>query len=75
MSVIILEHRNSFHNTRQLILVALIPFFFGTLMEFLQMLITSDRKGEILDAASNTAGITASLFLWLIIKPYYRQNN
>ncbi len=74
MSVIILEHRNSFHNTRQLILIATIPFFFGTLMEIMQLLITSDRKGEILDAASNTAGITAALFLWLIIKPYYRQN-
>jgi glycopeptide antibiotics resistance protein len=43
-------------------------------MEIMQLLITSDRKGEILDAASNTAGITAALFLWLIIKPYYRQN-
>ncbi len=75
MSVIILEHRNSFNNTRQLILIALIPFFFGTLMEILQLLITSDRRGEILDAASNTAGITAALFLWLFIRPYYRKIN
>lgn len=75
MSVIILEHRNSFNNTRQLILIALIPFFFGTLMEILQLLITSDRRGEILDAASNTAGITAALFLWLFIRPYYRKTN
>lgn len=75
MSVIILEHRNSFNNTRQLILIALIPFFFGTLMEILQLLITSDRRGEILDAASNTAGITAALFLWLFIRPYYRKTD
>lgn len=75
MSVIILEHRNSFNNTRQLILIAFIPFFFGTLMEILQLLITADRRGEILDAASNTAGITAALFLWLFIRPYYRKTD
>ena len=75
MSVIILEHRNSFNNTRQLILIAVLPFFFGTLMEILQLLITSDRRGEILDAASNTAGITAALFLWLFIRPYYRKTD
>ena len=63
MTVIILEHKNSFNNTRQLILIALIPFIFGTLMEILQLLITTDRQGEILDAVSNAAGITAALFL------------
>jgi VanZ family protein len=73
MIVIILEHRNSFKNTRQLLLIALIPLCFGILMEFLQMAITSDRKGEILDAASNSAGIAIALFLWLIIKPYHKE--
>ena len=71
MAVIILEHKHSFHNTRQLILIALLPLFFGTLMEFFQVLITSDRKGEILDAISNAAGIFAALLSWLFIKPYY----
>ena len=75
MTVIILEHKNSFNNTRQLILIALIPFIFGTLMEILQLLITTDRQGEILDAVSNAAGITATLFLWLFIRPYYRKTN
>jgi hypothetical protein len=36
MAVIILEHRNSFTNTRQIIIVALIPAFFGGLMEVMQ---------------------------------------
>jgi VanZ family protein len=74
MSVIILEHRNSFQNTRQLILVALIPFFFGNLIEILQMTITTNRKGEILDAVSNTAGITISLFTWMVFNPYYKKD-
>ena len=73
MAVIILEHKKSFRNTRRLLLVALVPFFFGTLIEVLQMTITSDRRGEILDALANSAGITASIFLWLIIKPYHNE--
>jgi VanZ family protein len=73
MSVIILEHKNLFQNTRQLLLVALIPFFFGNLIEILQMTLTSNRKGEILDALANSAGITIALFLWLFVKPYYKQ--
>ncbi len=72
MAVIILEHRNLFQNTRQLIIVALIPFVFGTIIEFLQMAITKDRKGEILDALSNTGGITLAIYLWLIIRPYHK---
>ena len=74
MSVIILEHRNSFRNTRQLLLIALIPFSFGIAMEFMQLYFTSDRKGEILDAISNCAGITLALYLWLVFKPYYKEN-
>ena len=72
MSVIILEHKKAFVNTRQLILVALIPFFFGTLMELFQLILTSDRKGELLDAAANASGIVSSIFIWLMINPYYR---
>jgi VanZ family protein len=71
MAVIILEHKNSFRDTRQLLLIALIPFFFGTLMEVLQMIITSDRRGEFLDALANSAGIISATFLWLIIKHIY----
>jgi len=74
MMVIIVEHRNFFKNTRQLLLVALIPFFFGIMLEFLQFLLTSNRKSEILDAICNSAGITIAMFLWLCIKPFYREN-
>ncbi|MBG0860974.1 MAG: VanZ family protein [Bacteroidales bacterium] len=75
MMVIIIEHRNSFGTTRHLLLAALLPFCFGTLLEFLQFLLTTNRKAEILDAISNSAGITAALFLWLFLKPYYREQS
>lgn len=74
MMVIIIEHRNFFRNTRQLLLVALIPFFFGIGLEFLQFLLTSNRKAEVLDAIFNSAGITMAMFLWLFVKPFYREN-
>ncbi|MCU0471777.1 MAG: VanZ family protein [Bacteroidales bacterium] len=74
MAVIIIEHRSSFFNTRQLLLIALIPFSFGILIELMQLYFTTDRKGEILDAISNCAGITVALYLWLVFKPYYKQS-
>ena len=75
MAVIILEHKNSFKNTRQLILIAMIPLLFGAVMELFQMIITANRKAEILDALANSAGIIAALALWLFIRPYYRSEN
>ncbi len=70
---VIIEHRDFFKNTRQLLLIALIPFGFGTLMEFMQADFTATRTGDIIDVFANTGGILAALYLWLIIKPYYRQ--
>jgi len=75
MAVIILEHRNSCTNTRKLLLIAMIPFFLGILVEILQSGFTSNRKGEILDMIADSAGITAALFLWLFIRPYYNKEN
>lgn len=73
MAVIILEHKDLFLNTRQLLFVALAPIIFGTLMEILQLMLTHDRKGEILDAFFNTAGVASAIYLWLIYKPYHKE--
>ena len=73
MAVIILEHRNYFDNTRKLILIALIPFIFGSLMEFLQSGITATRKADVLDVMFNSAGIAVAVLLWLFIKPYHQK--
>ena len=70
---VIYEHRDYFKNTRQLLLTALIPFAFGSLMEIFQTDFTVTRTGDILDVLANTGGILSALYLWLIIKPYYRQ--
>jgi VanZ family protein len=71
MAVIILEHKDFFTNTRQLILIALIPVFFGGLMELFQS-VTPDRKADILDIMFNSAGTATAVCIWLFYKPYYK---
>jgi VanZ family protein len=72
MSVIIFEHRNNLLNTRQLLLAALVPFTFGSMIELLQSGIDIiNRSGEILDLVANIAGVVTALFLWLFIRPYH----
>ncbi len=73
MAAILAEHRALFRNTRQIILTAFIPFIFGIVIEFLQAGLTLTRKGDILDVIFNSCGIAASVFLWLLIKPYHLQ--
>ncbi len=75
MAVIIIEHRYACTNTRKLLLIALIPFFLGIIVEIMQSGLTSYREGDILDTIADSAGITAALFLWLFIKPYYCKEN
>jgi VanZ family protein len=69
MSLIIFETRKTIKSTAQLFLIALIPLFYGILMEILQSIFTLTRSGSIFDVMANSAGILVSLLLWLWIKP------
>jgi VanZ family protein len=73
MAVIILEHKNSFSNTRQIIIVALIPVFFGGIMEVMQTGFTTTRKADVLDIMFNTAGTATAVCIWLFLTPYYKK--
>lgn len=73
MGVIILEHRKLFSNTRQIIIVALIPVFFGGLMELFQSGFTETRKADVLDIMFNTAGTASAVCIWLFIEPYFKK--
>jgi len=72
MSFIIFENRKFFKNTVSLFLIALIPFFYSVLLEILQSAFTVSRYGSFYDIIFNTAGIFASILLWLWIKPYIK---
>lgn len=70
MGTMILEHRHSLTDTRKLLLIALIPFLFGIIVEFMQSEFTNNRKGEIMDMIADTGGVAAAIFLWLFLRPY-----
>ena len=73
MSVIILEHRKSLSNSRNLFLLALIPLSYGILMEILQSTLTMTRTGDFYDALADAAGIIVSVLLWLLIRPVFKK--
>lgn len=75
MGVIILEHRRLFSNTRQIIIVALIPVVFGAIIELAQSGITDTRKADILDIMFNTAGTATAVCIWLFYEPYYKRKS
>ncbi|MCX6330061.1 MAG: VanZ family protein [Bacteroidia bacterium] len=73
MSVILFENRKRVGRTGNLFLIALIPFFFGALMELLQSLLTSSRSGSIYDLIFNLAGILFSVLIFLIIRSFQKE--
>jgi VanZ family protein len=74
MSAIIFEHRKTLKNNKYLFLTALIPLFYGILMEVLQATLTVNRSGSIYDAIFNFMGILFSALLWLWIKPRLKES-
>jgi VanZ family protein len=64
MSVIIFENRKLVKLTRDLLLLAIIPFTYGIIIEILQSLLTTTRTGSIYDIVFNLAGIIFSILLW-----------
>lgn len=70
MLVIIIEHRQLLPSTRILVIIGLVPVVFGGLIELLQSDLTTTRQADMLDIASNSAGVVCALLLWLLIKPY-----
>jgi VanZ family protein len=65
---IILENRSSIKNKNTLLRFTIFPFFYGILMELLQ-LCTPGRSGNFFDALADTAGIIISILLWMLLKP------
>lgn len=74
MSVIIFENRKTLETAGILFLTALIPLFYGILMEILQAIFTATRTGSFYDIIFNSAGILVSLLLWMWIKPLLKEN-
>jgi VanZ family protein len=73
MSVIVFENWRTIKNRRHLLLLSLIPFCYGILMEILQTVLTSTRSGDYRDAIFNTLGIVASVLLSILLTPYINE--
>ena len=68
MSVILFENRKKLMKIYSFFLAALIPFFFGIIMELLQFWLTSTLSGDLFDELFNLLGILTALILFLILR-------
>jgi VanZ family protein len=68
MSILIFENRKVIKSTGNLLLLGLIPFFYGIIIEIMQSTLTITRTGSIYDVMANFSGILVSVLLWLWIK-------
>lgn len=69
MSAIIFDNRKTIKSNKQVLLLALIPFFYGILMEIFQALLTVSRFASIYDVLANLTGVVISILVWLLVKP------
>jgi VanZ family protein len=68
MGVMLYENRKRINTGRRLALVALIPFFFGAMLEVMQSWLTKTRTGSIYDLLFNLFGILFSVGIYLLVK-------
>jgi VanZ family protein len=68
MGIILFEHRKKMRVSLSLLPVALIPVFFGALLEILQSCLTTTRTGSFFDFLFDVAGITFSIIIFLLLK-------
>ena len=74
MALIMFENRKTLITGRNLFIAALIPLFYGILMEVLQGTITATRTASAMDALFNALGILLAVLLWKWIKPFSGKN-
>jgi VanZ family protein len=67
---LIFENRTLLSSVKNYLILATIPIFFGTLIEFLQTLLTRTRTGDFFDACFNVVGVILAIFVWVLFKKY-----
>jgi VanZ family protein len=71
--VLLYENRSAVKNIRSLFLLSVIPFVYGTSIEFFQSWLTSTRKGDFFDAVFNLAGILFALMAWRLFRCFSKR--
>ncbi|MGA1977008.1 MAG: VanZ family protein [Bacteroidales bacterium] len=67
-AVILFDNRKSLNSYNRALLLSLVPFFFGALMELLQSWLTTTRTGSFFDLLFNVFGILFILLIYLFIR-------
>jgi VanZ family protein len=67
---LIFENRTLLTSVKNYLILATIPVFFGTLIEFLQTLLTRTRTGDFFDACFNVIGVILAIIVWVIFKKF-----
>jgi VanZ family protein len=75
MSVVILETGKAAVKLRSLMFIAILPFFYGILMEVLQSTLTLTRYGSLNDVIFNTLGILLAILLRKVILYVYSKDS
>ena len=73
MSVIIYENRRNITSVKYLLMISIVPLFYGILMEILQSTLTTTRTGSIFDAMFNAIGILISVLVSLWVNPFKKK--
>jgi VanZ family protein len=68
------EQRNSLDVFKLLILSFMLSIFFGIIIEIVQALFTTTRKGDLFDVLANLSGATLAVCLILALNKYTNLN-
>ncbi len=63
-----LKVKTSYSFQRILIVSGLIALIYGTLLEIIQITLTSSRSGEIFDMVFNAVGVLLAIVLWIFLR-------
>jgi VanZ family protein len=75
MAVLLYENRSALNKSINFILLAIIPFGLGSLIELLQSWLTDTREGDIRDVIFNLLGIVLAGLAWWIIQRHRKSEN
>jgi VanZ family protein len=73
MSVIVFDNRKYIGKINILLLIGVIPAFYGILMEFLQRWLTATRTESLADILFDISGILLSIIICVAFKPIRKQ--
>lgn len=69
--LLVIENREKLVSPLRYLILASIPFLFGSIIEILQSVLTDIRSGDLFDAMFNVAGIGLAILSWNVLKKLF----